>query len=187
MCSNVTTLTIYTSAFYMYYILENTWIRGCWRRSKNHYFYCLVEIWGISTLFLPHLERKDKRREIYFITPKKSLLGLEIQETRWNLTWGWRGKSFVHFCLNAHILHWSNLWGIKGFPLNNNTFQDLTILTTKEVKNSYWFYYLFKLLSVENELWHNLTTNCYILKIELLKNNIVFEINFKFSAYLFPN
>lgn len=132
LCSNITTLTIYTSAFYMYYILEITWIRGCWGRSKNHYFYCLEEIWGISTLFLPHLERKDKIREIYFITPKKSLLGLEIQETRCNLTWGWRGKSFVHFCLNAHILHWGNLWGIKGFPLNNNTFQDLTILTNNK-------------------------------------------------------
>lgn len=129
LCRIVTTLTWQSThlLFICTTYLKIHELRGCWRRNKNHYLYCLEYFYPPSSL-----SEKERRREIYFITPKKSLLGLEVQETRCNLSWGWRGKSLVHFCLNTYILHWGNLWGTKGFPLDNNTFQDLTILINNQ-------------------------------------------------------
>lgn len=152
-------LTIYTFAFYMYYIFKNTWIKRLLKKKQKSLF-ILFRIF--LPPFLPIWKGEKKRREIYFITPKKSLLGLEVQETRCNLSWGWRGKSLVHFCLNTYILHWGNLWGTKGFPLDNNTFQDLTILINNQgsEESLLILLFFFKLLFIKNELWHNLTTKC---------------------------
>lgn len=77
------------------------------RLTKIILFKLLRRIWGLLGPLPPiHVARIGGReaREIYFTTSKKSLLGLAIQEMKFDM-WMDARAFYAHFCLSAHILY----------------------------------------------------------------------------------